>query len=436
MDELGIAYDELFYYLKNNLTKSVSKKTFNKWFSGEVLDCRIEPLVLIADYLDLDVDILLESRSCSDDHCYDDEFIILGSEISKCFNINNIEEYHRKCVIVNGYQWLVAPKYDIISNHYFTLYNSTIVSNDYRTTPYFIMNYWIKYNDNQKVDLKDGFNINYKNNNLNFDKHDFLDMNKVMNNSWNIFSYIESCLSEFISNDYGFDSKSLTNSEKIGKRLSYIRREKKMTAEDLAYRVGVTRETINNWESGKCSISIAHTVKIKEVLGILIKYLFSDYFYKKINIHQWLISKYIYEVTKFSNLEDFKKQYQVVSREGSIILPKKNFYRLEDETEKIFFEMKEDSKNIDGNIDEYLLIQEKVMRFIKNNYYLNTLCFFCDRKLSKDDILLSDYIYTDDTELFIHNDDEKTYNSVYKYAELLVNKLYKIKYINDKYQYY
>ncbi len=60
----------------------------------------------------------------------------------------------------------------------------------------------------------------------------------------------------------------------VGKNISRIRKEQKLTQVQLAFEAGVTREFINKIESGKNNVSLKNLILIAEVLSIHPKKLF------------------------------------------------------------------------------------------------------------------------------------------------------------------
>ena len=63
--------------------------------------------------------------------------------------------------------------------------------------------------------------------------------------------------------------------EKIGKFIANLRKEKKMTQEELAERLGVTNKSISRWENGKTMPDLSLLKKLTEILGITINELLS-----------------------------------------------------------------------------------------------------------------------------------------------------------------
>ncbi len=58
------------------------------------------------------------------------------------------------------------------------------------------------------------------------------------------------------------------NQEKIGKYISKIRKEKKMTQEELGEKLRVSSKTISRWETGKCMPDISQLMPLSEILEI------------------------------------------------------------------------------------------------------------------------------------------------------------------------
>ena len=56
--------------------------------------------------------------------------------------------------------------------------------------------------------------------------------------------------------------------EVLGKRLRKLRMERKMTQEDLAQRLHVTRQAVSNWENGKTAVGIEYMVQLSEIYGV------------------------------------------------------------------------------------------------------------------------------------------------------------------------
>ena len=69
------------------------------------------------------------------------------------------------------------------------------------------------------------------------------------------------------------------NQEKIGKFISECRREKQITQEQLAERLGVTNKSISKWENGNCLPDASKYKTLCEILGITIDDFFSGEFF-------------------------------------------------------------------------------------------------------------------------------------------------------------
>lgn len=65
------------------------------------------------------------------------------------------------------------------------------------------------------------------------------------------------------------------NQEKIGKFISTLRKEKKLTQEQLAEKIGVTNKSISRWENGKTMPDLSLLEPLSNLLGITINELIS-----------------------------------------------------------------------------------------------------------------------------------------------------------------
>lgn len=65
------------------------------------------------------------------------------------------------------------------------------------------------------------------------------------------------------------------NQEKIGKFIKILRKEKKLTQNELATKLGVTDKSISNWENGKNMSDLSLFKPLCEILGITINDLIS-----------------------------------------------------------------------------------------------------------------------------------------------------------------
>lgn len=53
----------------------------------------------------------------------------------------------------------------------------------------------------------------------------------------------------------------------VGERIKWLRRKNKMTQEQLAFVIGVTRRTVVNWERGKTCICFSDAIKVCRKFG-------------------------------------------------------------------------------------------------------------------------------------------------------------------------
>lgn len=58
------------------------------------------------------------------------------------------------------------------------------------------------------------------------------------------------------------------NQEKIGKFISTKRKEKNLTQEELAEKLGVTNKAVSKWENGKCMPDLSIIQELCSILGI------------------------------------------------------------------------------------------------------------------------------------------------------------------------
>ena len=65
------------------------------------------------------------------------------------------------------------------------------------------------------------------------------------------------------------------NQEKIGKFISTLRKEKNMTQQDLADKIGVTDRAISKWENGRGLPDLSLLKPLSDELGITINELIS-----------------------------------------------------------------------------------------------------------------------------------------------------------------
>ena len=65
------------------------------------------------------------------------------------------------------------------------------------------------------------------------------------------------------------------NQEKIGKFIAKIRKEKKMTQQELADKLNVTDRAVGNWENGRRIPDVVFYKPLCEILGISLNELLS-----------------------------------------------------------------------------------------------------------------------------------------------------------------
>ena len=65
-------------------------------------------------------------------------------------------------------------------------------------------------------------------------------------------SHFVSCNSHGVAYIITLDRRKIMNQEKIGKFIAELRKNKKMTQQDLAEKLGTTDKSISRWENGKC----------------------------------------------------------------------------------------------------------------------------------------------------------------------------------------
>ena len=99
------------------------------------------------------------------------------------------------------------------------------------------------------------------------------------------------------------------NQEKIGKFIATCRKEKKMTQEQLAEKVGVTDKSISRWENGKTMPDISLLKLLCSELGISINELLNG---EKIGTED-IIEKYD------ENIVNVLKEYKVMKKIKNII---------------------------------------------------------------------------------------------------------------------
>ena len=60
------------------------------------------------------------------------------------------------------------------------------------------------------------------------------------------------------------------NQEKIGKFIANIRKEKKLTQEELAEKLGITKNAVSKWERGLCLMDMSLLKPLSEILDVSI----------------------------------------------------------------------------------------------------------------------------------------------------------------------
>ena len=65
------------------------------------------------------------------------------------------------------------------------------------------------------------------------------------------------------------------NQEKIGKFIATCRKDKKLTQEQLAEKLGITDKSVSRWENGKCLPDVSLYKDLCNILGITLNEFFS-----------------------------------------------------------------------------------------------------------------------------------------------------------------
>ena len=76
------------------------------------------------------------------------------------------------------------------------------------------------------------------------------------------------------------------NQERIGKFISKLRKDKKLTQEDLAEKLKVSSKSISRWETGKCMPDISLLIPISEILDVSVNELILGEHIKEENMKQ------------------------------------------------------------------------------------------------------------------------------------------------------
>lgn len=64
--------------------------------------------------------------------------------------------------------------------------------------------------------------------------------------------------------------------QKIGKRIKDTRKERKMSREQVARRLGVTQQCIEKYEKGNIEISVKRLIQISNIFNVNIMYFLED----------------------------------------------------------------------------------------------------------------------------------------------------------------
>ena len=70
------------------------------------------------------------------------------------------------------------------------------------------------------------------------------------------------------------------NQENVGRFIAKLRKEKNITQQDLANKLGVTDRAISNWENGNIMPSVEMLIKIADFFSVSTDYLFSKKTFK------------------------------------------------------------------------------------------------------------------------------------------------------------
>ena len=65
----------------------------------------------------------------------------------------------------------------------------------------------------------------------------------------------------------------MSTSEQIGSRIQAIRRERGLTQDDFAHRIGVSRSAVAQWETGRAGQVTGNLSRIADVLEVSVEYL-------------------------------------------------------------------------------------------------------------------------------------------------------------------
>ena len=76
------------------------------------------------------------------------------------------------------------------------------------------------------------------------------------------------------------------NQERMGKFISKLRKDKKLTQEDLAEKLKVSSKSISRWETGKCMPDISLLIPLSEILEVTVNELITGEHIEDINIKE------------------------------------------------------------------------------------------------------------------------------------------------------
>lgn len=62
-----------------------------------------------------------------------------------------------------------------------------------------------------------------------------------------------------------------------GEKIKYMRKKLNLSQEDLANKIGLTRQSISKWETGKASPTMANLKELSEVFGVDMAYFIGEY---------------------------------------------------------------------------------------------------------------------------------------------------------------
>lgn len=97
------------------------------------------------------------------------------------------------------------------------------------------------------------------------------------------------------------------NQERIGKFISKLRKDKKLTQEELAEKLKVSSKSISRWETGKCMPDISLLIPLSEILEVSVNDLILGEHIKEENMKQ-KTEQTIKETIKYSNIKIKKEK--------------------------------------------------------------------------------------------------------------------------------